>query len=126
MQDKAHRRVRNASYGLGAISLVMLLARLVFAANVAPVVFEGDPACADLGLAQVARTDESLPRVKGVTMERAADGSVRWTSTTPIDSAIVAGGSQATVYSYDGALGGHGLQGPPEADLRHVDFCTTE
>jgi hypothetical protein len=120
---------------LFALLFVPLPAR---AADVTPVIVEGNPSCEDLGYAHGIRwnypedsTGGTYPVGTG-TVSWSTDGTfVDWTSTFGVDAVIVKGGSQANVYVYDPpaeSFGDNDLVSPDNASggpagLSHIDFC---
>ena len=108
---------------------------------------EGNPKCADLAPAGVTWTEHKLdfdpeagsyePNGFKVTITKAEDGSLGWTSEADVAAVIMKGGDNANVYDYPGAadLSDSGLRTPQNPNgnpdngvkyygISHVTFCS--
>ena len=105
----------------------------------------GNPSCADVAIAGETWTEHKLdfdpsagPYSPGgfkVTITKAADGSLGWTSEKDVAAVIMKGGNNANVYAYPGAsdLADSGLRTPVNPNgngdevkyygISHVTFC---
>ena len=107
-------------------------------AGVEPVIVDGNPTCADLGLGSFydKKIDPPIPGTYSLdghfNVTWSSNGSnkvVNWSSQLPVDVVIVKGGSAANVYHYDPeATSDTGLYAPDNASggpagLSHIDFC---
>ena len=107
---------------------------------------EGNPKCADVAPAGVTWTEHKLdfdpaagpysPNGFSVTISKADDGSLGWTSSADVAAVIMKGGDNANVYAYPGAsdLADDGLRTPENPNgndkgetkyygISHVTFC---
>ncbi len=118
-----------------AILMGMLLATLpVSAASVLPVVYPGNPTCAELGYAYEMKIDPPTPGTYplsyGTFTWTTADGVyMDWTSTIGVDAVIVKGGNNANAYFYTPESMGDttlnsplGHDGKPSA-ISHITVC---
>jgi hypothetical protein len=108
---------------------------------------EGNPTCADVAPAGVTWTEHKLdfdPAAGSyesngfkVTITKAGDGSLGWTSEVDVDAVIMKGGDNANVYAYPGDtdLADSGLRTPENPNgndkggskyygISHVTFCS--